>query len=214
MASNKRVEYVYFDLGNVLLEFDPEVACQGLADLVGTGKEEARRALYDSGLEVEYEHGRLTNEQFAAQLRSNLSLTDSNISDQSIIESISNMFTPIAAMEGVLSSVQNTGCRVGLLSNTCLGHWQWIEHQEFAVMDFEFDTTVLSFEVGSMKPDAKIYETAQTLANTPSDRILFLDDRQENVLAAHSHGWHAAECCGGQQAIDVLKEYGLMDMGS
>jgi FMN phosphatase YigB (HAD superfamily) len=206
------IEFVYFDLGNILLSFDPALACQGLADRVGASPKEARIALYDSGLEERYEHGQVSSHQFAVEIRQTFELSESEVSDSVIVESTSNMFTPIETMNGVLTSVRNAGFRVGLLSNTCLGHWQWIQQQQFPVMDFVFDALVLSFEVGSMKPDRPIYEAAELAAGVSSDRILFLDDRPENVEAAQSFGWNSTECLGGPQAIEVLKAYHVTDL--
>ena len=208
------IEFVYFDLGNILLSFDPVLACNGLARLMNVTPIQAREALYDSGLEEEYEHGRVSSHQFANRLREHFGRPESEVFDDEIVESVSNMFQPIRSMEGVLDSVRSAGYGVGLLSNTCLGHWTWIEQQQFAVMDFAFDTTILSFEVGSMKPDRKIYQIAEESANVAVEQILFLDDRQQNVDAARSYGWQAAQCLGGAEAIGVLKEFRLLDFAS
>ena len=205
------IEFVYFDLGNILLKFDPALACQGLADLVGGTAEQARQMLYESGLEEEYEHGRVSSRQFADQLRDSFGRDEVEASDQAIIESISDMFEPVEAMTGIMAAVRATGRRVGLLSNTCEGHWQWIGQRQFDVMDFDFDELILSFEIGSMKPDRAIYAAAEAAAAVPVDRILFLDDRSENVAAAQARGWQAVECLGGQPAIDALKEHRVLD---
>lgn len=205
------IEFVYFDLGNILLSFDPRLACQGLAQLMNTTPVAARQALYDSGLEERYEHGEVTSDQFATELRNCFGRSESEVSDAAVIESVSNMFTPVESMVGVLDSVRAAGYRVGLLSNTCVGHWSWIEQQQFRVMDFSFDATVLSFEVGSMKPDRRIYEFAKDSAAVSAAAILFLDDKAENVAAARSFGWNAAQCLGGDQAIEALQEFRVLD---
>ncbi len=72
-----------------------------------------------------------------------------------------------------------------------------------------FDATILSYRVGSMKPDAAIYEAAEAAAKVSADRILFLDDRQENVAAARGRGWKAQQCIGGRQAQQALGRYDL-----
>ena len=201
------IEFVYFDLGNVLLSFDPLLACRGLGRLMQATTIAGRQALYDSGLEEAYEHGRLTSQEFAARLREFFDPPQPGPADSEILRSISDMFQPIVAMEGVLQSVRDSGRRVGLLSNTCHAHWDWIQNAKYPVMDFPFDQTVLSFQVGSMKPASEIYRVAQQLAGVPGNRILFLDDRQENVEAAKSFGWNAVQCVGGDQAIAVLDEF-------
>ncbi len=59
-------------------------------------------------------------------------------------------------MEGVLAfGASMPDCRVGLLSNTCLATGIGSNNNNLPVMDFSFDATILSFEVGSMKPDRR-----------------------------------------------------------
>ncbi len=47
-----------------------------------------------------------------------------------------------------------------------------------------------------MKPDPRIYAAAEAAAGVAPSRILFLDDRAENVQAAIDRGWQAAQCLG------------------
>lgn len=206
------IEFVYFDLGNILLTFDPVKACRGLAALLATTPIEARKALYDSGLETRYEHGKVSSHGFAEELRRTFGRPESTHPDSAILESVSDIFTPIDSMRGILQSVRASGRRVGLLSNTCEAHWEWIGRQQYSVMDFSFDATILSFEVGTMKPERQIYLTAEEAAKTPVEQILFLDDRQENVDAAVAFGWNAKQCFGGDGAIGRLQEYQLIDL--
>jgi FMN phosphatase YigB (HAD superfamily) len=208
------IEFVYFDLGNILLSFDPADACRSVGRRFGVSSQQARHALYDSGLEEQFEHGQLTPRQFAEGLRKQFDRSEQEISDAEIFDSISNMFVPIELMEGVLQKVKQSGCRVGLLSNTCHAHWDWIVRQQYRVMDFSFDATILSFEVGSMKPDSKIYQAAQSAAAAEPARILFLDDRHENVAAAINQGWRAQQCVGGESAVAVLRDHGCLDPAS
>lgn len=204
------IEFVYFDLGNVLLSFDPERACRNLASRLDITDAQAHAAVYESGVQDRFEHGEVSGEQFADDIRQRLGVTDADIATMDVLDAISDMFTPVDTMLGVLQQVREQGCRVGLLSNTCHAHWDWIERQKYEVLDFEFEVTILSYEVGSMKPDEAIYGAAEEAAGLKGDRILFLDDKQENVDGALQRGWHAVRCLGGQQAIDALREFRVM----
>jgi HAD superfamily hydrolase (TIGR01509 family) len=72
------------------------------------------------------------------------------------------------------------------------------------------DATILSYQVGAMKPSPEIYEVAETAAGVPPNQILFIDDKQENVDAAIGRGWHSRQCFGGEGAIAVLREFGVV----
>jgi len=202
--TSQPVEFVYFDLGNMLLSFDPADACRALGRYFDISPQQAKAALYDSGLEEEFEHGKLTPHQFADGLRKQLGRDEQAFPDAAVLDAISNMFVPIEPMEGVLQQVKSAGFGVGLLSNTCHAHWDWIQRQSYQVMDFSFDATILSFEVGAMKPDPKIYHEAAAAAGVQPGRIFFLDDRQENIDAARRLGWQARQCVGGDEAIGIL----------
>jgi hypothetical protein len=52
-----------------------------------------------------------------------------------------------------------------------------------------FDGYIFSYEVGVMKPEAKIYEALEKLAGRRGAEILYLDDRPENVAAGAARGW-------------------------
>lgn len=53
----------------------------------------------------------------------------------------------------------------------------------------EFDRRFLSGEMGVTKPDPRIYERVEEGCGLPSESLLFADDREENVEAARIRGW-------------------------
>lgn len=209
-SRDNRIEFVFFDLGNVLLSFDPVRACRNLASRFRISDGRAREVVYQSGLQDRFEHGEVTGEQFVEEVRQRLGTSASAVPTLEILDAISDMFTPVDSMQGVLSSVRQQGYGVGLLSNTCHAHWDWIGRQKYEVMDFQFDVTILSYEVRSMKPDETIYDAAEQASGVKGQRILFLDDKQENVDAALRRHWHAVRCVGGPQAIEALQNFQVL----
>ena len=73
-----------------------------------------------------------------------------------LLDALSDMFLPIEEMAEMLDVVRANGYGVGLLSNTCQSHWDWICNQPYLMNQFSFDVTVLSFEEHAMKPDSVI----------------------------------------------------------
>lgn len=205
-----QVEFVYFDLGNVLVSFDQHIACNNLAARFGVGKQQAWKAIYDSGLQDRFEHGQLNDEEFAEQIRQLCGLDAERMPTALLLDSVSDMFVPIDSMVEVLNRVRENGFGVGLLSNTCHAHWDWIRRQAYSMNQFRFDAIVLSFQEGTMKPDSLIYEVAEKRAGVPAKSLLFLDDKPENVTAAISRNWQANCCLGGQPAVQVLKNSGVL----
>lgn len=205
---NVRIKFVYFDLGNVLLSFDADLACRNLAELLSVSVDEAKRVVYESGLQNRFESGEVSGEQFAREVCRLLARKP--VPDVAVHHAVSDMFDPIPSMRDVLDRVRQAGRGVGLLSNTCQAHWDWIVRQNYSVTTFDFDATILSFEVGSMKPSSLIYEVAERAAAVAAEQILFLDDREENVQGAHLRGWQAAQCFGGEQSVQMLNRAGVL----
>ena len=52
-----------------------------------------------------------------------------------------------------------------------------------------FDGYIFSYEVGAMKPDAKIYEALEKMTGRRGAEIIYIDDRLENIEAGSARGW-------------------------
>ncbi len=202
-----RIEFVYFDLGNILLAFDPGIGCGNVAERFGVTAESVQNAIYTSGLQDALEHGSIGGDEFAAKVRGTLGLSEDKLPTGELLEAISDMFTPIAGMAELMDQVRLRHRRVGLLSNTCFAHWDFIRRQSYPMFVKPLDVTVVSYEVGAMKPQAKIYAVAEELAGVHPRQILFIDDREENVEGARRRGWNAEQCFGGPAAIEIVDRY-------
>jgi FMN phosphatase YigB (HAD superfamily) len=207
--SGGQIEFVYFDLGNILVWFDPEITCHNMARRFGVDRQRVRAVVYDSGLQDRFEHGEVTGEQFADLVRDALQMSADEMPTAALLDAISEMFTPIDPMGAIVREVQSKHS-TGILSNTCHAHWDWISRQNWSVVNGGFVTEILSFRVGAMKPHPKIYEAAEAAAGVRPERILFLDDRAENVQGAIARGWQSAQCIGGEHASQVLRDWGVL----
>jgi glucose-1-phosphatase len=199
------LRFFYFDLGNVLVHFDPRRACRNLASLAGCDLSVAEQALYGSGLETLYEQGAVDDAGFLAALRQHL---PGPYADADALEAIGDMFTFNASICPLVSAIVASGIPVGILSNTCPAHWRWVLRQGWGLFDRTFRVTVVSYEVRSMKPESRIYQHAASLAGVPPQSIGFIDDREENVQAARQQGWLAVRYQDPQQAARELVDRG------
>ena len=203
------IGFVFFDLGNILFSFDPNRACGNVANKVGLKATDVYAAVYESGLQTDFESGHIRQGIFLEKLRASLRVSAGQLSDTNFLDALSDMFEPIEPMLEVMHRLRLQGVPVGVLSNTCRSHWSWINRMSAGKHLQQLDAYVLSFEVGAMKPDAAIYDAAEQAAEIDVERILFLDDRQENVDAASARGWRSHCCVGGVDAELILAAYGL-----
>ena len=76
--------------------------------------------------------------------------------------------------------------KVAILSNTNVG---WVEPRiEQAHLEDCFDELVLSSLTGYAKPDKHIFEITASKLNVSFNEMVFIDDRESNVVPADSYG--------------------------
>jgi putative hydrolase of the HAD superfamily len=95
-------------------------------------------------------------------------------------------------------------CRVGCLNNEA----RETNDYRFATFGLRrfFKVAFSSCYVGLRKPGVEIYRRAIDILGVTPERILFIDDRQENVDGAAQAGMRGIRFDGEQQLRDMLKE--------
>lgn len=182
--------FIYFDLGNVLLKFDHDIACGRFSQRTGLAPEVFQAALFESGLQHQYELGAISSEEFAAGVNQQ---TRTSLSTRVILELCSDIFSLNASVIPVVTQLKSAGYSLGILSNTCSAHWEFIEAHSYTALKELFSIHVLSFREQVMKPDARIYHAAANAVEVPIQDILFIDDRSENVAGARETGMDAIQ---------------------
>lgn len=182
------IEFFYFDLGNVLINFDHRRACRQVAELAQLSAERVWSVLFEGELQARYEIGHLTTEEVCAEF---CRRTGSNVDVAAFALAASDIFWANEAIWPLIDRLHREGRRMGVLSNTCDAHWSFVTNDRFPQLRERFSEFVLSFEAGVAKPEPQIYELATVRAGVPANHIFFTDDRWENVAAAQEAGWQA-----------------------
>jgi len=93
--------------------------------------------------------------------------------------------------------------QTAILSNSFVGARR--EEQQRYHFEEMCDLIIYTHEEGIAKPDPRIYElTCKRLGVQPT-QMLFLDDNQLNIAAAHALGIHAIHCGETEQAIAAVQ---------
>ena len=203
--------FVYFDLGNVLVNFDHQIAVDQLAQLAGRPAELVRQVVFDSELQNRYETGLVSGCEFAAEVNVEF---ESAIPAVDILKAISDIFHPNLPILAAIDWVKRAGIPMGILSNTCEAHWRWIEYQRWPVMGPWWSQIVLSYEEQSMKPDSKIYEVCEQRAGSRGRDIFFTDDRADNIAAAQQRGWCTYQFESAETLIERLQDWAAIKLES
>jgi len=100
-------------------------------------------------------------------------------------------------------------CMLGALNNEALETNRY-RFETFGLFRY-FKVALSSCYLGLRKPDMAIYRTALDILGRPADRILFIDDRPENVAAAVTAGMKAIRFEGEQSLRSELVSLGVME---
>jgi FMN phosphatase YigB (HAD superfamily) len=95
---------------------------------------------------------------------------------------------PVPGMPELLQWA-GTQYQIGLLTNIMPGLLRGLQ-QAGKIPPLPYDAIVDSSEVGTIKPEAAIFQIAEERAGVPADEILLIDDTQANLKIAESRGWH------------------------
>lgn len=177
------LQALIFDIGNVILRFDFNLALRKLASHSDSAAE-AILGLIEP-VKAAYEGGRMERADFQAEVRAILRYTGS---DESFIAAWEDIFTE---NEPVVSLIRQLHGRIPLylLSNTSDIHVDFIfrRHPVFAC----FTDAVYSYRVRASKPEREIYEIAIRQFGVEPAKTLFIDDLSANVEAALAAGLRA-----------------------
>lgn len=199
-------QFLYFDLGNVVLYFSHQRQAEQVARVAGIDAGSAWKLLYEDGLHWDCERGGLSENQYYGQF---CERTGSRPTRNAFDEASNDIFELNVPLVGLLGRLVSAGYPLGILSNTTAGHWRYCT-QRYAVLNAIFPVTALSFELGAMKPEAEIYAAAAALAKAPPERIFFTDDRPEHVAGARAAGWDAVPYESVSQINQELRRRGVV----
>ncbi len=189
---------VFFDLGGVIVRTEFQSPREYLADRLGMEYDDLVRLVFDSetgraaslGGISEEEHWeavarRLKRPQEAAQLREEFFAGD--VVDRELVDFIRAL---------------RPRFKTGLISNAWSGMREYIVEKKF---DDAFDVTIISAEVGAVKPGAQIFQLALKQAQVRAEEAVFVDDFPENVDAARSLGLAAIQFRDRESTVKKIK---------
>lgn len=200
-------KFIYFDLGNVLLKFSHPRMCRQIADLFGVEAEPVRTLLFDAEqLQNAVESGSLSADAYYQQLCQRFG---SQPQREAFERAASDIFEPNHPMVPVITQLVVSRQRIGLLSNINQGHWDWICQRYCGLYPEMFEQLILSYEVGAMKPDAKIFEAAIAQAGVEPGEIFYTDDIAGHVQGAQAAGIDAVQFTSTDQLVGELIARGV-----
>ena len=201
-----KIKAVIFDIGNVLIEWNPE---RHYDRRIGRDKREEMFAeidlhqmneLVDQGApfkETIYETAR-THPKWEAEIR---------MWHDEWIE----MAAPrITHSWNLLRRLREKSIPVFALTNFGVDSFAYAETQYPELK--EFDRRYISGHMKVTKPSDRIYEMVEEDCGFDPSELLFADDRAENIMAAQRRGWNAHLFTEPEGLASCLVEHGLLSI--
>ena len=177
---------IVFDLGKVLVDFDYSIAARRIAARCRKSLGAIKPLLEQSRFILDYESGRLTRREFFEHVRN---LSGYRGTMEEFGAAFADIFSPIPPMIQLHAALRHRNLATWIFSNT---NDLAVERIRRNFPFFQnFDGYVFSYEVGAMKPAAKIYEALERASGRRGADIIYLDDRPENVTGGAARGWRA-----------------------
>ncbi len=199
----RRVDFVLFDLGGVLV--DPGGVGR-MRELSGIDSDEELWTRWLTCPWVRaFEAGRCTPAEFAAGVVDDWGLP---LGPTAFLAEFAGWpGTPYPGALELVAAVR-TEVPVGYLSNT--NRLQWDANYAASPISEAFELRFLSFELGLVKPDPEIFECVAERLPAPPGRVLFLDDNAANVDVAAETGFIGRHVRGVEAARHILVSEGVI----
>jgi glucose-1-phosphatase len=199
------IKTIFFDLGNVIIPFDFRLAYTRLQPLCDYPVAEIPRRMRGTDLVSRFESGQIASQQFVKEFSAALEL---RIGYDEFCDLWTSVFLPEPLIQESLLADLGRRYPLMILSNTNPIHFHMIRANYPLLRHFKH--CVLSYEVGALKPSAKIFEEAVARAGCEAGECFFTDDLAVNVEAARKHGMDAVQFQSADQLEGDLKARGLL----
>jgi len=197
--------FLYFDLGIVLVDFSIERMLQQLSDASGADTALIEDVVFGNGLQEKSERGQVSGREFYDVF---CRKTGTNPDYETLRQAGSDIFELNLSMLPVVTQLRQAGYRMGILSNTCESHWEHCRGR-YRIIEEDFEIHALSFRIGAAKPETEIFRTAVELAGVTPGEVFFVDDLADNVAGANAAGFDAVQYTTTPRLVADLWERGI-----
>ncbi len=180
------IKNIIFDMGNVLLDYNPQVSMQML------GIQEAARPvilkeLFGGNEWVQLDLGNISVDEAYESIKQRIP-EEHHSALRKCIDGWDICMVPVEGAKEFCDYVKANGYNVYVLSNAHKSFYRYFPR--YFDLSF-FDGVIVSADVHTGKPDKKIYKCLLEKYNLKAEECLFIDDRADNVDGAIKAGMRA-----------------------
>ena len=188
MAEGDRAEIVVFDLGGVLIDWDPRYLYRTLFD-DPEAMEVFLRDVASSPWNERFDAGRPLDEGIAELVLLHPHLEAPLRAWKSRwIEMVKG---PIHGTVAILDELVEQGVRLAALTNWSVETFPLVRDDDAYPFFAHFQNIYVSGALRLIKPDPQIFAHVEEDLRVSPEALLFIDDNPANVAAARARGWQA-----------------------
>lgn len=196
------IKNIIFDIGRVLLNYEPHDYILSF----GYTKEISEiifNIVFNDIQWLELDRGIISEEEHLNKLL----IQNPNYCDiiKEVFSNWDTMLKPMQKSVDFYMSLKERGYKIYLLSNfSKLAYEKEESENEFLRLA---DGKIISYEVGTIKPEKKIYELLLSKYNLIPQECIFIDDKEENIIAAKNLGINGIQFKDIKTTIKIFEEY-------
>ena len=188
---------IVFDLGNVLVKFDSN---ELIYSFFNERQEEVKSFYFDS-LWNEYDQGLYSVEEMIE--KGVKQFPELELCIKKLMYHWTEFVIPLKDNVAYIKDLKQLGYNVYILSNIPEDDTKYL--RSLGVFD-NIDGGIFSYEYKKIKPDPEIFHILLKKYDLKASECLFLDDREDNVVAASNLGFETIEVKDSSKVIDLIKE--------
>ena len=194
------IKNVIFDVGKVLVEYDPDSYMERLGFDLKT-RQAVNQAMFQNPLWEESDRGKLSTEELLEKFIFNDKEYKEEITKA--YQTVGNTIELFPYSVAWIKELKQRGYRVYILSNYAeITYEQTKEKMEFLPY---VDGAVFSFQCKWIKPEREIYEELCRKYSIEPRESVFLDDRLDNIEQARNLGFFGIQFESYEQAVKELE---------
>lgn len=194
------IKNVIFDVGKVLVEYDPDSYMERLGFDLKT-RQAVNQAMFQNPLWEESDRGKLSTEELLEKFIFNDKEYKEEITKA--YQTVGNTIELFPYSVAWIKELKQRGYRVYILSNYAeVTYEQTKEKMEFLPY---VDGAVFSFQCKWIKPEREIYEELCRKYSIEPRESVFLDDRLDNIEQARNLGFFGIQFESYEQAVRELE---------
>lgn len=190
------IQNIVLDMGNVLLDYNPEVCLNKFLDSE-EDRAVIRQELFQGPEWIQGDLGYLKDEErftpVSARVPKRL-----HPKLKQCVEQWDMCMLPLPGAREFCADAKEKGFRLYVLSNASDAFYRYFPN--FRPLDY-FDGIVVSADVHIIKPDIRIYQYLMEKYSLKPEECFFIDDREDNVEGAKNAGMNGAVFRGDFEEI-------------